>query len=296
MFQGLEAGVREVRRCLEPTRLNHLILLTDGHTYGDEQQCLQLADEAARENIGISAFGIGTGWNDIFLDELASRTGSNSTYIAKPQQIQQLLVERFHALTNMYAEDTVLRWKSAPGITLSYAFRLDPESGPIVLGEELHLGPILQDTNLNVLLEFVVEPAASQASFVTLLDGMLKVTVTGRPTPAPAIRVRMEREAEDAARNDAPPPELMDALSRFTLYRLQERAQAESDAEDFQSATRHLKNLAALLLSQGEKDLAKTALLEAEQTEKMHALSKEGGKAIKYGTRAMLGNVVERRR
>src|SRR5687768_1214156 len=36
IFQGLDAGLREVRRGVDPTRVNHVILLTDGHTYGDE--------------------------------------------------------------------------------------------------------------------------------------------------------------------------------------------------------------------------------------------------------------------
>ncbi len=296
LYQGLEAGVSEVRRCLDGSRLNHVILLTDGHTYGDEQKCLELAGQASFEKIGISAFGIGGDWNDILLDALASRTGQNSTYIAKPQQIQSLLIEKFDALNNTYAEDTILETKPIPGVSLNYAFRLEPEVGPITLNPELHLGPILQDTSLSVLLEFVIEPAASSADVVVLLEGLLRVTVAARPTTLPPARIRLEREAGDTAQSAAPSPAIVEALSRFSLYRLQERARAEADAEEYDSATRHLRNLAALLIAKGENDLAKTALLEAEQTQKMQALSKEGGKQIKYGTRAMLGAAVERRR
>ena len=83
-------------------------------------------------------------------------------------------------------------------------------------------------------------------------------------------------------------------FSRFTLYRLQDRARQEADSEEYASATRHLKNLAALLLTQGEKDLAKTAMLDAEQTENMQAFSKEGSKQIKYGTRALLSSAAEK--
>jgi Ca-activated chloride channel homolog len=296
LFQGLQAGVTEVRRCLDNNRLNHVILLTDGHTYGDEQRCLELAEEASFEKIGISGFGIGGDWNDIFLDALAARTGQNSTYIARPQQIQSLLVEKFDALTNMYAEDTILETKPVTGVSLNYAFRLEPEGGPVSLDPELHLGPILQDTSLSVLLEFLIEPAAVQADTATLLDGLLRVVATARSTPLPPARVKLEREVGETAQNEAPPAAILEALSRFSLYRLQERARAEADAQEYDAATKHLRNLAALLMAQGEKDLAKTALLEAEQTQKMQALSKEGGKEIKYGTRAMLGAALERRR
>ncbi|MGE5072076.1 MAG: DnaJ domain-containing protein, partial [Anaerolineae bacterium] len=42
MFQGLSAGVEEIRRAADGERINHLLLITDGHTYGDEQNCLAL--------------------------------------------------------------------------------------------------------------------------------------------------------------------------------------------------------------------------------------------------------------
>jgi hypothetical protein len=74
---------------------------------------------------------------------------------------------------------------------------------------------------------------------------------------------------------------------------MQERAHEEAEAKNFDSATRHLKNLASLLLTQGEKDLAKTALLEAENMELKKAFSQEGGKEIKYGTRALIMSATE---
>ncbi len=294
IYQGLEAGIEQVRRTLDDKRINHLILLTDGHTYGDEQNCLRLAEEASLENIGISGFGIGGDWNDIFLDALAGRSGNNSTYISNPQQIQRLLIDKFEALTNTYADDTIIDMKPSDGVVMSYAFRLQPQGGPVALQNELHLGPILQDTKLSVLMEFLIEPSAAKEDMVTLLDGALRVLVTGSGRSAPVMRLRLERDVADVAQNDPPATAILDALSRFTLYRLQERARQEAEAEEYDAATRHLKNLAALLLTQGEKDLAKTALLEAEQTQRKLALSKEGSKVIKYGTRALVGIAAEK--
>ncbi len=294
IYQGLEAAVNEVRRSADEQRINHIILLTDGHTYGDEQSSLQLAEEASQQNIGISGFGVGGDWNDIFLDALAARSGNASAYIANPQDIQRLLVERFEALSNTYADATILDTREVEGVTLSYAFRLQPEAGPITIERTLQLGPIMQDMPLTVLMEFAVEGSASRNDMVTLLDGSLRPQLAGRHSAEAPVRVHLQREAADVARNDAPPPVILEALSRFTLYRLQERARQEADMEEFESATRHLKNLAALLLTQGEKDLAKTALLEAEQTERMLHVSKEGGKAIKYGTRSLMGSTLER--
>jgi hypothetical protein len=42
------------------------------------------------------------------------------------------------------------------------------------------------------------------------------------------------------------------------------------------------------LLSQGETDLAKTALLEVQNIKNKQKLSQDGEKQIKYGTRSLL--------
>jgi hypothetical protein len=69
---------------------------------------------------------------------------------------------------------------------------------------------------------------------------------------------------------------------------MQERARIAADGGEYSSAVRHLQNLATHLLSQGENSLAKTALMEAGNLERMHAFSASGDKNIKYSTRALL--------
>ncbi len=115
IFQGLDAGLREVQRNYDRRRVNHIILLTDGQTYGDEQACLKLAEDAAVQNIGITGMGIGVDWNDIFLDALASRTGGSSAYISKPKDIERILVEKFKSLANTFADEVLLEMVPSRG-------------------------------------------------------------------------------------------------------------------------------------------------------------------------------------
>lgn len=288
IFNGLEAGLKEIRRTLDPSRVNHIILLTDGQTYGDEQACLQLADEAAAQNIGITGMGIGHEWNDIFLDAIASKTGGSSAYISSPKDIQRLLVEKFNALVSTYADDVLLEFKDQENVKINYAFRLQPEGGGVQIESPMHLGPILRDNPLHVLFEILVSPVALEEGVVTLLGGSLKVSITARSTPVPPIRLKLTREVESSPSSTPPPTRILSALSRLTLYRMQERARVAADAGQFDAAARHLHNLATHLLSQGENSLAKTALFEADNLEKMHAWSASGNKDIKYSTRALL--------
>jgi len=288
IYNGLKAGLQEVRRTVDPSRVNHIILLTDGQTYGDEQDCLRLAEEAAAQNIGITGMGIGSDWNDIFLDALASKTGGSSSYISTPKDIQRLLVDKFNALISTYADDVILEFEEQEHVKINYAFRLHPDASSIAVASQMHLGPILRETPLQVLFEFVVSPSALKGDVLTLLSGSLKTSITARPTPVPPIRLNLRREINPEPSLEPPPTRLLNSLSRLTLYRMQERARAAADAGEFDSAARHLENLATHLLSKGEHDLAKAALFEADNLEKMHAWSESGNKDVKYSTRALL--------
>lgn len=288
IYQGLEAGAAEVMRSLNAKRLNHLILLTDGQTYGDEQQCLELAFRLGERNVGISAMGIGMEWNDIFLDMLATRTGGNSAYIAEPQDIRRLLLEKFQALAQVYADETSLITEPVEGAQLSYAFRLQPDPGPIMLDEPtLRLGPVLQDTSTRVLFEYIIHPSAVKSDVANILSGTLKVSISSMPLPVPSCRMNIQLPVLDQPEAGSPPPEVVQALSRLMLYRMQERARIEIEKGNIEAGTRQLQALAANLLSQGERSLARTISLEVDRIQQEKGISAEGGKKIKYGTRAL---------
>lgn len=84
-----------------------------------------------------------------------------------------------------------------------------------------------------------------------------------------------------------PPAEIVQALSRLMLYRMQERARKEIEQGNTDNATRQLQALAANLLNQGERSLARTIMLEVDSLQQKNTLSNEGSKKIKYGTRAL---------
>jgi Ca-activated chloride channel family protein len=288
IYQGLEAAVKEVMRSLDSKRVNHIILLTDGHTYGDEQHCLALAAKIAEHGIGISAMGIGQEWNDVFLDVLATRTGGSSAFIADPQDIKRLLLAKFNALAQTYADDVTLEFNELDGIELSYAFRLQPDPAPVMIDERpLRLGSILQDTVTRVIFEYIIAPKAVKSDVLTFVDGSLNVLITSRPLPVPALRLHLQRPVSDLPETDPPPQEIVQALSRLMLYRMQERARKELEKGNVDVATRQLQTLAANLLSQGERSLAQTIMLEVDHIHQKNTLSAEGSKKITYGTRAL---------
>ncbi len=288
IFQGLEAGVREVMRSVDSKRVNHIILLTDGHTYGDEQQCLALATQLEEKGIGVSGMGIGSEWNDIFLDALSTRTGGSCAHIAEPQDIKRILLEKFNALTQTFAEEVTLEVRPLDGIEVSYVFRLQPDPAPIpAVAGKYHLGAILQDTSTSVIFEYIIQPKAVKSDTLTYMDGTLKVSMGAQPLPVPPLRVRLSCPVLEMPPTGSPPLAIHKALSRLTLYRMQERARKEIERGNFDTATRQLQALADNLMSQGERSLAHTIALEVDTLKKQHSLSAEGSKKMKYGTRSL---------
>jgi Ca-activated chloride channel family protein len=294
IFQGLEAGLNEVRRNLHPSYINHIILITDGHTYGDEDACRNLAQQSSNLGISISCLGIGSEWNDAFLDELAKITGGSCIYISKPNEINQLLKQKFEGLGQIDAERIQFNFLPGSGVKLRYAFRLKPEVGVLSTSSPIKLGNIPKGSRQRVLLEFIVEPISREVDQVLLAEGDLTFDIPKRSEKPFRIPIAFVRTVLESIKPEPPPHVIVEAMSRLTLYRMQDQAKLELEAGNFDDATKCLQNMATHLFAQGEPELAKTVLHEAQNIQQHQEISREGDKRIKYGTRALLLPVGQR--
>jgi Ca-activated chloride channel family protein len=289
IFQGLKTGYQEVQRNLHSRFVNHVILITDGRTYGDEEHCLKLAEQASHEGIGISGLGIGTEWNDAFLDRLTSTTGGYTMYIAKPGDIKIFLEQKFINLGKIYADGLKYTFSADPFVHLNYAFRLSPEAAPLQTGlSALAMGSIPREDSLKVILEFLVDAIPANRPQVRLAEGRVSMEI---PTNTPSTYMRnlnLSRAVTVEADNEPPSPEMIKALSHLTLYRMQERADREIRDGKALKAAERLDSLATHLLELGQEDLARTVMAEAKSLRNTNSLSAKGRMDIKYGTRALL--------
>ncbi len=288
IYPGLEMAYEEIIRNVDYAAVNHIILITDGRTYGDEEKCLELAQRAAGHGIGISCVGIGSEWNDSFMDGLASATGGSCVYVTQPAEIQNALLDKFNTLSRSYAEETRLEFSVPEGTALNYVFRIQPELGELSSTSPILLGSVPNGSCIRVLMEFVVQPQVVLADEVILLNGALHATLPGDQVPVKPIPISLSRPVTEGVGTELPPVEIIDALSRLKLYRLQEQARLEATAGEVDQASERLQHLAVHLLAQGERDLARTALKEAQHVQQEKSFSQQGQKELKYGTRALL--------
>ncbi len=288
IYQGLEMGLTEIQRFRSRNHKNHIILITDGRTYGDEEPSIVLAQRAAEEGVTISGLGIGNKWNDAFLDKLASATGGNCMYVAKPKDIRKFLKDKFSGLNQSYAENVVCHFEVGENVRLRYAFRLQPETTPLDITSPLHLGSLPSGTSLSVLFEFEVASLAANVNQSVLMQGRIAFDIPSKATPINILRLKLTRPASHDVENEAPPPSIIQAMSRLTLYRMQERARKDVDDGRIREATRRLQNIATHLLAQGNRELARTVLAEANYIQQHQTFSEDGEKNLKYGTRSLL--------
>jgi Ca-activated chloride channel family protein len=289
IFQGLDAAFSEVIRLRNKNHVNHIILITDGRTYGDETDCLRLVDRAAVHGIGISVLGIVGKWNDSFLDIIASRTGGSSKFISHTDDLKHLLLDKITKLGKSYAEHITLTFQPAPEVELKYAFRLQPESSPLVTDSPLVMGSVSRDATLNILLEFLVRDIPTQASRLDIAKGHLSYDVPARENKRFfSERLELWRPVGKEDDSYSPPLSIIHAMSRLTLYRMQDRARLELQDGKINEASQRLQNLATHLLARGHNNLARSVLSEVVHIQQTRAFSEEGEKRIKYGTRALL--------
>ncbi|MBN1666113.1 MAG: VWA domain-containing protein [Anaerolineales bacterium] len=287
IYQGLSAGLKEIQRYLNSTNTNHIVLVTDGHTYGDEQKCLDLANRAASDGIIISGLGIGSEWNDEFLDELTRRSGGTSMYVSKSADIKRWLDHLFKNLGKSFAERVSFNFRSIPAVELLYAYRIQPDAGPLPISAPIQFGEVPYQGRLSVLLEFLVDPISTPIERIILAEGDVTFHIPGYTDSMFRIPVTLMLGVEDRPSPAEPPTDLIEALSNLTLYRMQERARHSAQIGNIEAASRSLQHLATHLLARGENELAKTVIIETQQIQQQKRFSQNGEKQIKYGTRAL---------
>lgn len=283
IYQGLLSGLTQVQRYASPDYINHVLLLTDGRTYGDEELALHATKQAHGYGIGVSAFGIGEDWNDVFLDNLARKGGGISQYISSPSQMREMLREEIQGLSKAVVKSMSLRIEPAADVHLSAAFKAAPYMELLPYDEDddqgVTLGSLTAEEPIVVILELVVDPL-DKAQTLKLLQ--LQVDAEDAHLQQEVqIPVSLSPKEGDV------PSRLFNFLERISVFRLQEKAWIALEAGDAKQATSYLQAAATRLFDMGYGDLAESAMLEVGRMARGRTPTGRGRKKLRYGTRSL---------
>ena len=310
MSKGLRLGLEEARKASGPGVVSRIIVLTDGQTWGDGDDCIALAAEAGAAGIPIAAFGLGADedWSVELLDGMAGESGGSVEYIASPEQIAAAFEEALRQMQATTARDLQLTFTPAGGVSARAVYRVAPMISrlwPSVDGAadgsrgqaqaEVQAGDSSAGTQLTLPLGDI-QSADGQTLLVEV------VLPPRRPGSYRLARVLLKYEigstAEDtvldlvttfAAGAGAGPgnPRVMNSVEKATTFKLQTRALQASMVGDAETAGKNLRAAATRLLSMGETDLAEATTKEAERIETEGRASASATKKLTFDTRRL---------
>jgi Ca-activated chloride channel family protein len=288
MLQGLAAGLKEIERNRSPESVNHLILLTDGQTYGDEADCLGKAEWAGLNQISLTTMGIGSDWNENLLDQMATASGGTSVYIDSPRKVVDVFKATIRGLSSVVARELTISINPSSGVTLNESFQVTPHIRRLDFrADKSVLGPLGTGHEKTLLMEFRVHSETTPSK-----KRLMRLTIDG-DVPGQTNRRNWEWVdifGEFTAKiegNIEIPPTIVTALGKLAIFKMQEKAMTDLENGRISAATQRLETMATRLLNLGETDLARAALLEAGRLARTGDLSAEGRKKIRYGTRAL---------
>lgn len=292
IYQGLEAGLAEIRRSNLGSFNNHMILFTDGHTYGDARECMELARDAAVMGIDISAFGIGSDWNDTFLDKLVAMSGSQSVYVENPSQVVGHLQERIRELGVVYASSLRLISDFPPGIALLSAFKVAPYAQHLAPnGSEIRLGSVEAESALAVLLEFEIEIQETEKKF--RLPLRFVADISSKQKKDYSFDSNLDLVINDEKNTVDPPPKLVKAVQALNFYRMNERIWQDIEVGKLAGATKRLQRLNTRLIESGHSALAAKVAEETKRLDSNGSWNETSRKRLKYGTRSLVAQTLK---
>jgi Ca-activated chloride channel family protein len=289
ILQGLDLGWQQIQHWHSPERVSHLLLLTDGQTYGDEEGCLEMARLAGQEQVSLTLMGIGSDWNDQLLDQMAALggPGSISVYVDSTSKIYKAFEDRIRALGSIFARDLVLSLHLGADTALRQAFLVAPHIAPLhFVTEQVKLGSLQKENPQAVILELLVPSPTPGEHRLAQFDLKAVVSSIG-DQPVHAQHSLTMLCSTSLGERSPIPPEIVSAMGKLTIYKMQERAMADLEQGLIESAVARFKTMATRLLDIGEVELARAALLEAGHLSQTGSLSAAGRKRIRYGTRGL---------
>lgn len=290
MSLGLKAGQDELQKFAGPAYLSHMLLLTDGQTWGDEDTCRSVAEALGQQGVRITALGLGDEWNEDLLDDLANLTGGMSDYIADPATIDTFFRRTVQTAQGTAVKDARLLLRLVRDAEPRAVHRATPSIANLgyePIGENdvaVKMGDLAYGKGSSIVVDLMA-PARTPGSF-RIAQAELHFTPVGQQQEE-IIKQDILLDFVADAQKATYTPVVMNLVEKVTAFKLQTRALSEADAGNVSGATQKLRAAATRLLDLGEIDLAEKAQQQADQLEQGSGMSVSTRKELRYATRRL---------
>ena len=119
LFGGVSKGAAEVRKFMDEKHVNRVILLSDGLANVGPSSPGELGDLGAsmkKENISVSTLGLGLGYNEDLMVQLAGKSGGNHQFIENASELAGIFRGEFDDVLSVVAQSVDVKIDIPEGI------------------------------------------------------------------------------------------------------------------------------------------------------------------------------------
>lgn len=162
LFAGVSHGLEEIGKNLNPARVNRMILLSDGQANvgpRSPNELGRLGEIAARQGISITTIGLGLGYNEDLMTQLAMRSDGNHAFAENAVDLAQIFQHELGDILSVVAQDVQIEIDFAPGVAPVRAIGRDAT----ITGNraKVALSQLYAKQQKHVLFEVKVPPGAA---------------------------------------------------------------------------------------------------------------------------------------
>lgn len=119
LFAGVSKGADEVSKFLERERVNRVILLSDGLANVGPSSPMALGNLGAslkRIGISVTTIGLGTGYNEDLMVQLAAKSDGNHSFVENYNDLTRIFRYEFNDLLSVVAQDVEIEILCSEGV------------------------------------------------------------------------------------------------------------------------------------------------------------------------------------
>lgn len=119
LFAGVSKGAAEVHKFLDKTRVNRVILLSDGQANigpSSPAELGQLGAMLARQGISVTTIGLGTDYNEDLMTQLAANSDGNHAFVENSRDLARIFQREFGDVGSVVAQEVELTIRLKHGI------------------------------------------------------------------------------------------------------------------------------------------------------------------------------------
>jgi len=249
---GMLEGYNQVNSTKKPGFVNRNLLLSDGlanNGITDPAKLQQIAQKKFREEgIALSTFGVGAGFNELLMTNLAEYGGANYYFIENPDQIPQIFANELSGLLSVVAQNTLLEINFPKNILKAkkaYGYLADLGEGKV----KINLNDVFSEEQKDILITFELKETPTEVipfeinlSYEDVIDTMSRITEQQMITLTPTTDTELFEN--NIQKN------ILQQVALFIANDLFEQAILIMDRRDFEGAKKVIQNIKIYLEEQ----------------------------------------------